>query len=86
MPGKLNDDEPQAHMHTATDLELEKILLSVTVEPFSSNNPPSDMSFLSPEPDLTSWLFLFFFKLGHFTGVRGLPIRATTPWVNGLIW
>lgn len=45
--GELPEDELRAHIHTSTDLELEKILLHVAMEPFCLSNPPSDVSYSS---------------------------------------
>lgn len=42
--GELPEDEMRARIHTATDLEVEKVMLRVTVEPFSLSNPPSNAS------------------------------------------
>lgn len=46
-PKEVREDELRAHIHTAMDLEVEKVPLGVAVEPFLSRNPPSDVSYFS---------------------------------------
>ncbi|XP_044357181.1 uncharacterized protein [Triticum aestivum] len=47
-PGELCVDELLAHIHIATNLEVEKVPLDIIMEPCGSINPPSDAS-LEPE-------------------------------------
>lgn len=39
VPGELSEDDLRGHIHALTDLGLDKISLTVAMEPFSSSHP-----------------------------------------------
>lgn len=75
-PGELNEDEQQARIHALTNLGMDKISITVAMEPFSPSHPPSDISFLS-QGRVAGFSFiairsLFSSDLMIRAGVRGL--------------